>query len=88
MKLKYDFVTNVVAGKTVAVAVGDDAMKFNGFIKMNDTGAEIFKLLKEDMTFDGLVEELLKIYPESDRETIESSTRAFIDKLTEAEVLV
>ena len=35
MKLKYNFVINEVAGSTVAVAVGDDAAKFKGFIKMN-----------------------------------------------------
>ena len=39
MKLKYNFVTNEVADKIVAVAVGGDLEKFNGFIKMNDTGA-------------------------------------------------
>ena len=35
MKLKYNFVINEVAGSTVAVAVGDDAAKFKGFIKMS-----------------------------------------------------
>ena len=46
MKLKYNFVTNEVADKIVAVAVGDDLSKFNGFIKMNGTGAFIFNMLK------------------------------------------
>ena len=43
MKLKYNFVVNEVAGNMVAVAVGDDVTKFNGFIKMNRKGAEIFE---------------------------------------------
>ncbi len=46
MKLKYNFVMNKVADKTVAVAVGDDLANFGGFIKMNDTGAFIFGLIK------------------------------------------
>ena len=50
MKLKYNFVMNDVAGKKVAVAVGDDLIRFNGFIKMNDTGAFIFNMLKNDVT--------------------------------------
>ena len=45
MKLKYNFIVNEVADKMVAVAVGDDLDKFNGFIKMNDVGAEIVEIL-------------------------------------------
>ena len=46
MKLKYNFIVNEVADKMVAVAVGADLEAFNGFIKMNDIGAEIFEILK------------------------------------------
>ena len=56
MKLKYNFVTNKVADRIVAVAVGDDAQKFNGFIKMNDTGAFIFNMLRNDVTVDEIAE--------------------------------
>ena len=52
MKLKYNFVTNKVADMVVAVAVGEDVQKFDGFIKMNDTGAYIFNMLKNDVTED------------------------------------
>ena len=55
MKLKYNFVTNEVADKIVAVAVGGDLEKFNGFIKMNDTGAYIFNMLKSDVTEEEIV---------------------------------
>ena len=48
MKLKYNFITNEVADKIVAVAVGGDLEKFNGFIKMNDTGA-IFSICLKAM---------------------------------------
>ena len=46
MKLKYQFVINNVAGETVAVSVGDTSGRFNGYIKLNETGAFIFKKLK------------------------------------------
>ena len=55
MKLKYNFVTNEVADKIVAVPVGDDLEKFNGFVKMNDVGAYIFNMLKNDVTEDEIV---------------------------------
>lgn len=47
MKLKYKFIVQNVSGKPVAVAVGKDNERFNGMIKLNDSGAEIFKLLNE-----------------------------------------
>ena len=65
MKLKYNFVINQVTDKMVAVAVGGDLEAFNGFIKMNDIGAEIFEILKEDVTsfdvFDFLIRRKLMV---------------------------
>lgn len=87
MKLKYNFVTNEVAGKIVAVAVGDDAVKFNGFIKMNKTGTEIFNLLKSDLSREELVEELKKIYPEEEETVLRKSAEDFLTKLSQAGVL-
>lgn len=41
MKLKYNFVTNKVADKIVAVAVGGDLEKFNGFIKIANCNSKL-----------------------------------------------
>ena len=62
MKLKYNFVMNKVADKTVAVAVGDDLANFGGFIKMNDTGAFIFGLLKKDITKEEIINAVMNEY--------------------------
>ncbi len=87
MKLKYNFVINEVAGSTVAVAVGEDAAKFKGFIKMNSTGAEIFRMLKNDVSKEILVENLSEIYPEEEIELLVKSVESFVAELVEAEVL-
>lgn len=87
MKLKYNFVVNEVAGNMVAVAVGDDVTKFNGFIKMNRKGAEIFERLKTETTVDTIVEEMAKLYPESDVNEIKQSVESLVAKLKTAEVL-
>lgn len=87
MKLKYNFVVNEVAGNMVAVAVGDDVTKFNGFIKMNKTGAEIFELLKSETTVEALVEKMAKLYPECDIQQIKESVENLVGKLKTAEVL-
>lgn len=87
MKLKYNFVINEVAGSKVAVAVGDSAAQFNGFIKMNETGAEIFGLLKSDLTIEELVNELQLIYPEQSKDVLTESVESFVSKLKSAGVL-
>ncbi len=87
MKLKYNFVTNEVADKIVAVAVGDDLEKFNGFIKMNEVAADIFGLLKEETTEDAVVAEMCKLYPDEDEAEVKSTVKEFTQKLIEAGVL-
>ena len=74
MKLKYNFVTNEVADKIVAVAVGGDLEKFNGFIKMNDTEEEIVAAMKKD-------------YEDATEEEIRETVSEFVGKLKEADVL-
>lgn len=81
MKLNYNFVTNEVADKIVAVAVGDDMGKFNGFIKMNKTGAEIFALLKEEISMEDLVAEMAKLYPEETLDEVKEVVEGFVNEL-------
>lgn len=87
MKLKYNFVTNEVADKIVAVAVGGDLEKFNGFIKMNDTDAYIFNMLKSDVTEEEIVAAMKKDYEDAAEEEIRETVSEFVGKLKEADVL-
>ena len=81
MKLKYNFIINEVADKMVAVAVGDDLEKFNGFVKMNDVGAEIFEILKNDVELDEIVELMMAKHPESTKEEAIETISGFIQEL-------
>ena len=83
MKLKYNFVMNDVAGKKVAVAVGDDLTRFNGFIKMNDIGAYIFNMLKNDVTEDDIVAAMVKDYPDATEAEIRETVHDFVSQLIE-----
>lgn len=87
MKLKYNFVTNKVADKTVAVAVGEDAEKFGGFIKMNDTGAYIFNMLKNDVTEGEIAAAMEKEYEGVDSAELLKTVKEFIGKLKESDVI-
>lgn len=87
MKLKFNFVTNEVADKIVAVPVGNDLEKFNGFIKMNDVGAYIFNMLKNDVTEDDIVAAMKKDYEDASEEEIRETVVDFLAKLKESDVL-
>ena len=83
MKLKYEFVINNVAGETVAVSVGNNDGRFNGYIKLNETGAFIFKMLTKDTTREDIIKALVKEYPDATQ-----SVDLLIEQLREAELLV
>lgn len=83
MKLKYNFVLNTVADKMVAVAVGDGLEQFNGFVKMNDIGAEIFEILKEDVTIEEIVKKMLEKHPDATEQEAIDTVTEFTNKLKE-----
>lgn len=87
MKLKYNFVTNEVADKIVAVPVGDDLEKFNGFVKMNDVGAYIFNMLKNDVTEDEIVTAMLKDYEDATEQEVRETVKEFTGKLKAENVI-
>ena len=87
MKLKYDFIINEVAGQFVAVAVGDGVESFGGFVKMNDIGAEIFEILKEDVTVDEVIAKMLEKHPESNLEEATEVVNGFVAKLKEESIV-
>lgn len=88
MKLKYDFVINDVAGETVAVSVGDNDGRFNGYIKLNETGAFIFKMLKKDTTREDIIKALCAEYPDATEADAAESVDTLIEQLNKAELLV
>ncbi len=87
MKLKYNFVTSVVADKTVAVAIGDDLGKKNGIIKMNETGAFIFKMLKNDVTKEEIIDALMAEYEAASKEEITAAVESFLKTLKKNGIL-
>ncbi len=85
MKLKYNFIINQVAGQYVAVPAGM-AGDFNGMIKLNDTGAFIFGLLKEDITLEAVIEKTAKEY-NCDIEEAKKSVENIIGQCKQAGLL-
>ena len=87
MKLKKGFVLEEVGGSYLAVATGALADTFRGLIRLNGTGAFIWRLLSErDMTRDGIVDAVLAAY-DAPRDRVEQDVDGILATLTENGIL-
>lgn len=60
MKIKEGFVLRDVMGQTVVVSTGEATEVFSGMIKLNDTGACIWKGLENGLDKNELVDRVLE----------------------------
>ncbi len=81
MKLKYQFMTNEVADKIVAIAIGEDSEKFDGFIKLDAVAGYIFNMLKNDVTEEDIVISMAKDFPDSTEDEIRQVVTGFVGDL-------
>lgn len=65
-RLKYRFETMELDDRAVAVPVGNSAREFRGVIKLNESAAEIFDLLREETTEEEIVASLVQRYGEDE----------------------
>lgn len=82
MKLKYSFVIHEIDNKPVAIAVGRDSDRFNGMVKLNNTGRFVFENMKEATSLDKLADGLTEKFDIS-REQALSDLKGFIAYLNE-----
>ena len=82
MKIKEGFIKRQVGERVVVVPIGEAAKNFHG----NETGGELWDLLKENTDEDKLLESMLEIY-EIEPEQAQKSMKTFLRKLREAGVL-
>ena len=83
MRLKSGFVLEEVGGTYLAVAVGERAEELKVLIRLNSTGAFLWKILAErDVNEEQLVEAVLGEYDVS-RDIAKSSVRSFVKSVTD-----
>lgn len=86
MKIKEGFVVREIAGQSIVVALGAASKKFNGMIKINDTGRIIWDMLSAGKNECEIVERFVSEY-DVDKEIAERDVSAFIDVLRGADIL-
>ena len=87
MKLRYKFATQKVGSGIVAVAIEEDALKYNEILRMNSAGAFILEQLQNEISYSELVEHMLQRY-ETDKKTVENVLASFLNILSEKELLL
>ena len=87
MKIKSGFVLRDVAGKTFVVATGELSKTFKGMITLNETGKLIWQTLENGATNEEVVNKLLSVYEDADREVVEKDVALFIERLEKDNII-
>ena len=86
MKIKTDYILRKVGRQYVVAATGQSSREFHGMIRLNESAAWVFDLLKNEVTEQELVEALMAEYKVDEAEAREDIS-AFISTLKEAGAL-
>lgn len=83
MRIKQGFVLREVAGRAVVIATGEASKAFHGMIKLNATGADIWRGLSEGLTDAQIADRLVERYG-ADGEAAAADVAAFVRDAREA----
>ena len=80
MKIKEGYILRQVAGSSIIVAVGDEAVNFDGIKTLNETGAFLWKQIEQGMDEENIVKALMDEY-EVDEEIAKNDVGEFVKLL-------
>lgn len=86
MKIKEGYILRQVAGSSIIVAVGDEAVNFDGIKTLNETGAFLWKQIEQGMDEENMVKAIMDEY-EVDEGTAKNDVREFVKLLINNELI-
>lgn len=86
MKVEKEFVLREIAGDYVIIPTGKTVLTFNGLITVNEVGADLWKMLQSEVTFEELLQGILRDY-DVDEETAREDIQEFLDTLVQGGIL-
>ena len=86
MKIKEGFITKKVAGDVIVIPAEQALVDFKAIITLNETGAYLWELLKEDTSKEKLLENMLKEY-DADEKILSADIDEFLSVLEEKRLL-
>ena len=88
MQINEDFTIQKVGASYVAVPVGETSKSFHGMVRLNETGAFLWKLMAEkDCTEEELVDALLAEY-DVEREIAARDVHRIVEQLAENKIFI
>ena len=88
MQINKDFTIQKVGSSYVAIPVGETSKHFHGMVRLNETGAFLWKLMAEkDCTEEELVDALLAEYDVA-REIAANDVHRIVEQLRENNIFV
>ncbi len=87
MQLKYRFETIELGNQIIAVPVGKDVDEYHGVIRLNETAALIFNILREEITEKEIVDVLENEY-QIDRKILCTDVHNIIEEFRDKELLI
>ena len=86
MKIKEGFITKKVAVDVIVIPAEQALVDFKAIITLNETGAYLWELLKEDISKEKLLENMLKEY-DADEKILSADIDEFLSVLEEKGLL-
>lgn len=87
MKLKNGWILTEMDGEYVVVPTGESAESFNGIVRLNETGKDIWQWLTEGLDEDAIAEKIVLNYEDVDITKAKESVKTVIDKLKNEGIL-
>lgn len=87
MKIKEGFVLREVVGQVMIVPTGEISKKFNGYIKLNITGKDVWNGIKEGLSEEQIAEKLVADYDDVDMDTALRATQNIISQMEKEGIL-
>ena len=86
LKIKNGFMLRQVAGSYIVIAIGAEAVDFNGMVSINETGAFLWKILEKGADKEDLLAALMQEY-DVDEDSAKKDITEFLQKLYDGKLL-
>lgn len=80
MRIKSNYHMREIVGEYVIVPLGEEALRINAVLRVNEQGAFIIEQLREERTHSEVLDAVLREF-EGDRDFIEQNVAHFIEEL-------
>ena len=87
MKIKPGFVMREIAGQYIAIATGKASESFHGMIKINETGAVVWRGIEDGLDADQIADSLVSAYG-IEKEKALRDVSSCIDRFVDAGIAV